>query len=294
MYHLDRRNLAPHVYQQVGSLRKAAAILKVSHTTIRRWMHGFQRAVYRRCSLKRELVEGLVLMTLRESPLSTLRDLQQTVFGACAVSVSKSLVATILQRNGITRKKARFYGHPRDLESRTSAFISDRAAAIVTGKPFYSVDETSFGRNVGATFGYSPRGTKVFIRKRQARCTTSTVVACVGDDGSVRRTSMTGSCNGERFQQFLKDCNFPAGAVVLLDNVSFHRSRSVVSWAHERSIQLLYVPPYSPWFNPIEGCFSIVKRAYYKGLSIDESFRTLTSSHCRAFFGKSLSASERF
>jgi transcriptional regulator of aromatic amino acid metabolism len=43
MYPLDRRLLAQHVYSLVPSLRRTAVLLKVSHTTVARWLGQPQR-----------------------------------------------------------------------------------------------------------------------------------------------------------------------------------------------------------------------------------------------------------
>ena len=51
--------------------------------------------------------------------------------------------------------------------------------------------------------------------------------------------------------------NLQPDTVVLIDNVAFHHSKIVKQYARDRNIHLLYVPPYSPWFNPVEGVFSI-------------------------------------
>lgn len=294
MYPLDRRMLAPHVYEHVQSLRKAAVILKVSHTTVRRWIHSCKRVTYRRSSHKGDLIRGMVLQAVHDAPLSTLSDLQRLVASTVHLTVSKQLIRTILFRNGLTRKKARFYGEPKDLAAKTDAFLSARSAALVDGRHVVSIDETSFGRHGGPTFGYAARGAKVFVRRNAPHVRTSTVVACVASDGIVRRQTMPGSCNTSRFVEFLRTCDLPAGTVVLLDNVSFHHSRAVKELAGAAELQLLFTPPYSPWFNPIEGCFSVVKRAFYKGCTIDQAFEALGASHCRAFFERSLSATGRF
>jgi transposase len=69
-----------------------------------------------------------------------------------------------------------------------------------------------------------------------------------------------GSFNKERFLNFLKDLSLlPPGTVILLDNVSFHHSLVVKDIAKQHSLVLLYTPPYSPCFNPIEGVFSIIR-----------------------------------
>lgn len=97
-----------------------------------------------------------------------------------------------------------------------------------------------------------------------------------------------GSFNTDRFMNFLNEMIIPEGTVILLDNVSFHHSKVVKALAQQKKWFLLYTPPYSPWYNPIEGAFSIAKRAYYQGKNIEEAFDCVTRSHLEAFMKKSL------
>ncbi len=50
-----------------------------------------------------------------------------------------------------------------------------------------------------------------------------------------------------------------AGQVVVMDNLSAHKGERVRELVEERDCELLYLPPYSPDFNPIEEAFSKVK-----------------------------------
>jgi transposase len=59
--------------------------------------------------------------------------------------------------------------------------------------------------------------------------------------------------------------------VLLMDNVAFHHSYKVKEYTKEIQWDILFVPPYSHVFNPIEGVFSIVKRQYQRNLSINLS-----------------------
>ena len=49
---------------------------------------------------------------------------------------------------------------------------------------------------------------------------------------------------------------------LFMDNASTHRSRIVQDVISELKITVIFNVPYSPEFNPIEGCFSIVKNYY--------------------------------
>lgn len=71
-----------------------------------------------------------------------------------------------------------------------------------------------------------------------------------------------GSSNSRVFMAFvlsLADC---PQRYVLLDNVAFHKSKAVLA-AFERMGKIpVFIPPYSPEFNPIENVFSYIKSAY--------------------------------
>jgi transposase len=173
------------------------------------------------------------------------------------------------------------------------AFLRAREQFIAQNRNIVSVDETSFGRNsYDHVMGYAPKGQPLYVAKRRARETTTSVAACVSASGLVAMHTLVGaSFNTDMFLCFLQSLDLPSGSVVLLDNVRFHHALRIKNFAAERGLELLYVPPYSPWFNPIEFCFSVVKKAYARVQDIREAFASLLPSHCHAFFRKSLGAS---
>ena len=59
-------------------------------------------------------------------------------------------------------------------------------------------------------------------------------------------------------EQMLRSALRP-GQIVVMDNLSSHKSERVRELIDERGCELLYLPSYSPDLNPIEGAFSKVK-----------------------------------
>ena len=55
------------------------------------------------------------------------------------------------------------------------------------------------------------------------------------------------------------------GQVVVMDNLTAHKGERVRELIEERSCKLLYLPPYSPDFNPIEEAFSKIKGLLRRG-----------------------------
>ena len=292
MYSLDRRKLATHVYSVLNSLRKTANILNVSHSSVARWIVHPEKKQYdsskRKLHGKTTQVIVGILAAVMSDPLISTRELARLISSSIGVNISRELARCVLRNNGLTRKKARFYGEPADLKEKTENFLAMRDVYVQEGRTFFSLDEVSFGRHGAPVYGYSPRGSALRIRKKAARVTTISALVISDSNGNMVKDCKNGSFSTESFVSFLTRLDIPAKSVILLDNVAFHRSRRALEVVTMRGWDLLFVPPYSPWFNPIEGIFSIIKRVWYAQASIDNAFYRVTSAHANAFFKQSL------
>jgi transposase len=47
---------------------------------------------------------------------------------------------------------------------------------------------------------------------------------------------------------------------IIADNVSFHKSKEVITYLKNNKANMIFIPPYSPEYNPIEFVFSEIKR----------------------------------
>jgi transposase len=69
--------------------------------------------------------------------------------------------------------------------------------------------------------------------------------------------------DGDVFLAYLEQVLCPRlrpGQVVIMDNLSAHKHRQVRMLIEQAGAELLYLPPYSPDFNPIEKCWSKIKQ----------------------------------
>ena len=55
-------------------------------------------------------------------------------------------------------------------------------------------------------------------------------------------------------------------SIVILDNAKIHMYKELQTVIHQCGARLLFLPPYSPEFNPIEVCFGLLKRWIQKML----------------------------
>ena len=74
--------------------------------------------------------------------------------------------------------------------------------------------------------------------------------------------AVEGPTTREVFEAYLEQVLGPTlrkGQVVVMDNLSSHKGPRVRQLIEERGCKLMYLPPYSPDFNPIEEAFSKIK-----------------------------------
>ena len=262
----------------------------MSHSTIHRWIICPERKQYpKRHKKKTEIVVGCLLNIIKYDPFTSLRSIQQRVKIGSNCTVSLQLIRSAIKSIGLTKKKARFHGKPSRVAEDTIKFVEKRNTFMRNGHQFVSLDETSFGRNGAVTRGYSKKGKPLFVKSKPSRMTTTSVLSAVSRDGPVHWSKRIGSFDKNSFLDTLKSFSFARDTVILLDNVAFHHTKLVKQYAQEQGLHLLYVPAYSPWFNPIEGVFSVVKRHFYAHRCIDDAFHSVSTRHTNAFFDKSFS-----
>ncbi len=84
-----------------------------------------------------------------------------------------------------------------------------------------------------------------------------------------------------------------AGQVVVMDNLSSHKVAGVRELIEAAGAELLYLPPYSPDFNPIEKCWAKLKQHLrsLKARSLDslqqaitDAIPTISKDNARAWF----------
>ena len=226
MYPIDRRKLAQHVYSMLSSLRKSAIILQVSHSTISRWIKQPERLKYKRNTVtKGSAIVGTIRDALANDPFLSTIKLSNMIKDVLKINVSKELVRTAIQTLGLSRKKARFFSRPKDLDHKTELFICARDKFSQEGRSFVSIDETSFGRNGKPIMGYAPVGKQLKIQRSAPRRTTTSSLVAASMDQIISRVELQGSFRSQTFSSFLESLPLPSGTVVLLDNVAFHHSK---------------------------------------------------------------------
>ena len=112
------------------------------------------------------------------------------------------------------------------------------------------------------TRGRAPRGQRLRAAIPHGHWKTTTFVAGLRCAGMVAPMVLDGPVNGALFQNYVDQVLVPElrrGDLVLMDNPSSHKQPGVRAAIQAAGADLLYLPPYSPDFNPIENAFAKLK-----------------------------------
>lgn len=111
-------------------------------------------------------------------------------------------------------------------------------------------------------YGRALRGERLACKVPHGHWKTITFVAGLRMSGLTAPFVLDGPMDGESFIVYVRDVLAPtltAGDIVIMDNLSSHKVEGVRELIEARGAKLVYLPPYSPDFNPIEQAFSKLK-----------------------------------
>jgi transposase len=124
------------------------------------------------------------------------------------------------------------------------------------------IDETGASTKMARLRGRAPRGARCRAAIPHGHWKTTTLVAALRLEGMTAPMIIDGAMNGEAFRAWVRHMLAPslgAGDIVVMDNLPAHKVGGVREMIEARGARLLYLPPYSPDFNPIEQAFAKLK-----------------------------------
>ena len=180
--------------------------------------------------------------------------------------ISLSTICRSLQKIGFTHQRLRLAALQRD-EFLRSQFALE--VSIYNQDMFIFLDETgSDKRNSVRRYGYGLRGRPMVCQKLLVRGKRISAIAFMSSHGVLDCKTVIGSVDGELFYNFIQASLLPhlmpfdgrnPHSVVVMDNCSIHHVDETVRMIQEVGALVLFLPPYSPDYNPIEEALSKVK-----------------------------------
>ena len=117
------------------------------------------------------------------------------------------------------------------------------------------------------TYGRAPRGERLRMGVPHGHWKTTTFVGALTLRGMIAPFVLGGPINRTAFETYVEKVLVPElrpGDIVILDNLSSHKGPKTRELIEVAGASLLFLPPYSPDFNPIENAFAKLKAGLRK------------------------------
>ena len=170
------------------------------------------------------------------------------------------------------------------------------AAKALDPRRFVVVDESSTTIALTRRYGWARHDERLVAAVPRNHGTPTSLVAALTPSGLGPAMTREGALDTPAFVAYVREILCPTlepGQIVLLDNLSVHKAEAVRALIEARGCALLFLPPYSPDFSPIEHAFSKIK-AFLRAVgarsqeALEEAIRlaldTITPQDARAFF----------
>jgi transposase len=158
----------------------------------------------------------------------------------------KSAHAAEQERPDVLKRRADWFEGQLDLDPARLVFI----------------DETWASTHMARLRGRAPKGERLRAGIPHGHWKTTTFVAGLRLSGMVAPMVLDGPINREAFLAYVNQVLVPdlsPGDIVVMDNLSSHKGAGGREAIEAAGATLLYLPPYSPDFNPIENAFAKLK-----------------------------------
>ncbi|WP_156362147.1 IS630 family transposase [Sphingomonas sp. Leaf208] len=267
---VDLRNRVVAAIAGGLSRRQAAVRFGVSAASAIRWQqlatqHGTpapQQQGGDRRSMRIEAHAGLILDAYKATPDITLAELQ-ALLADHGTEVALGTIWRFFARRGITPQKKTAHATEQDrpdiLKRREEWFDGQ---LDLDPEQLIFIDETWASTNMARRYGRAPRGERLRAGVPHGHWKTTTFVAGLSRTGMIAPWVLDGPMNGDAFTTYVTRVLVPElspGNVVIMDNLSSHKAPAVRVAIEAAGARLLFLPPYSPDFNPIEMAFSKLK-----------------------------------
>jgi transposase len=299
-YSLDLRWRIVWVYlAHHSSTAEIAHTFGVCQRTVRRYIRLFQRfgevSSLQISHGPKPLLDDFEQLTLleliMEYPGIYLKEIQIKLESVFGVYVSVSTICRTLKRMGCTRQ-AMHHVALQQSECLRAKFMAE--VSIYDPNMLVWIDESGCDRrNTIRKYGYSIRGIPHCNQHLLVRGIRYSAIPVLSTTGVHDVYLAEGNIDGDRFMKFITSCLLPVlhpfnfmnpHSVVIMDNASIHHVDGVINLIEGVGARILFLPPYSPDLNPVEGVFSQVKSMMKKNNEIFET-TSCTSTLLTMLFG---------
>ncbi len=169
-------------------------------------------------------------------------------------------------------------------------------AAAVEPERLLFVDECGLHTSLTPIYGYAPRGERLRLSVPRSRGKNTTLLSSMTASGMGPSLAVEGATTARVFETYVEKVLVPSlrtGQIVVMDNLGAHRPKRIGELIEQQGCELLYLPAYSPDYNPIEEAFSKIKTLLRKAVArsketlveaIGAALSAVTAADARGFF----------
>ncbi len=169
-------------------------------------------------------------------------------------------------------------------------------AAVVEPDRLIFVDECGTHTSLGPIYGYAPRGERLLLTVPRKRGKNTTLLSSMTLSGMGPSLVVEGATTARVFEAYVEKVLVPslrAGQIVVVDNLGAHRPKRIRELIEQQGCEFVYLPAYSPDYNPIEEAFAKIKNLLRKAAArskevlveaIGAALSAVTAADARGFF----------
>ena len=169
-------------------------------------------------------------------------------------------------------------------------------AAVVEPERLIFVDECGTHTSLAPIYGYAPRGERLRLSVPRKRGKNTTVLSSMTLSGMGPSLAVEGATTARVFETYVEEVLVPSlhtGQIVVMDNLGAHRPKRIGQLIERQGCELLYLPAYSPDYNPIEEAFAKLKQLLRKAAArskealveaIGAALSAITTADAKGFF----------
>lgn len=158
------------------------------------------------------------------------------------------------------------------------------------------IDESSANTSLAKLRGWWRKGERLRSNIPCGRWHTTTMICAIRYEGVFAPLILDGAMDGNSFLAYSEQILIPSlqpGDVVVMDNLSTHKTTTAEKVFSQNNIRVLYLPPYSPDLNPIENMWSkaktIIRKCAARTLhalmyAMAEALDAITVTDCQGYF----------
>jgi transposase len=140
------------------------------------------------------------------------------------------------------------------------------------------IDESGFSLSLYQHYGWAPRSERLFEAVPFNRGKNLSVIGALDLEGMLCTRNKSGAVKREDVETFLSEDVLPwllPGSVIVLDNARIHHGGKIQQIVEAAGCSVLYLPPYSPDFSPIEPAWGWIKRRVRQRCPRDDKSRVV-------------------